>query len=63
MLPRSYTTSDNRFRIHYTISGSDAVATTSTNPDGVPDFVYEAGKAAKRAYTLLVDTLGMKAHA
>lgn len=63
VLPNSYATSDNRFRIHYTTTGADAVAASSTNPDGVPDFVYEAGRAAQRAYALLVDSLGMRAHA
>ncbi len=63
VLPKSYFTTDNRFRIHYATSGEDAVSPVSTNPDGVPDFVYEAAKAAQHAYALLVDTLGMKAHA
>lgn len=63
VLPNSYFTSDNRFRIHYATSGSDAVANVSTNPDGVPDFVYEAGQAAQRSYALLVDTLRMRPHA
>ncbi len=63
VLPRSYFTADNRFRIHYAIAGDDAVSPVSTNPAGVPDFVYEAGLAAQRAYALLVDTLGMRAHA
>lgn len=63
VLPNSYFTSDNRFRIHYATSGTDAVSPVSTNPDGVPDFVYEAGQAAQRSYALLVDTLRMKPHA
>lgn len=63
VLPQAYVTPDKRFRIHYTTSGVDAVASTSTNSEGVPDFVYEAGKAAQRAYALLVDSLGMKSHA
>ncbi len=63
VLPNSYVTRDNRFRIHYTTTGADAVAATSTNPEGVPDFVYEASLAAQRAYSLLIDSLGMKSHA
>lgn len=62
-LPKSYVTSDLRFRIHYTTTGEDAVDSTSTIVPGVPDYVYEAGTAAHRAYSLLVDTLGMKSHA
>lgn len=62
-LPQSYVTPDGRFKIHYTTIGSDAVNPSSTNTAGVPDFIYEAGLAAQRAYSLLVDELGMRPHA
>jgi len=62
-LPLSYVTPDGRFRFHYTTSGDSAVDRTSTNPAGVPDFIYEAGLAAQKAYGLLVGTLGMHPHA
>lgn len=65
VLPLSYITPDNRFEIHYTLTGPDAVNPSSTNSAGVPDFIYEAGLAAQRAYKLLVDpdSLGMRPHA
>jgi hypothetical protein len=59
-LPSNYVTADGRFKIHYTTTGANAVSSVSTNPDGVPDFVYEAGRTAQRAYALLVDSLGMR---
>ncbi len=59
-LDSSYVTPDGRFRIHYEIVGPNAVNATSTNPAGVPDFVYEAGRVAQRAHTVLVDSLGMR---
>lgn len=62
-LPQTYVTPDGRFKIHYTTVGSDAVNPASTNTAGVPDFIYEAGLAAQRAYALLVDELGMRPHA
>ena len=57
-LPELYISSDSHFMIHYTTSGYNAVATTSTNSDGVPDYVFEAAEIAEYAYHLLVDTLG-----
>lgn len=63
VLPLSYITPDRRFKIHYTVIGPDAVDPTSTNSAGVPDFVYEAGLAAQRAYHLLADSLGLRLYA
>ncbi len=45
------------FRIHYTLTGSDAVDTTEW-VDGHPRFVVETALAAEKAYALLVDSLG-----
>lgn len=59
-LPYSYRSSDGHFLIHYTLSGDDAVDATSTNPDGVPDYVFEAAQIAERSYHLLIDTLGFQ---
>jgi len=61
MLPLAYVTEEGRFKIHYSTTGADAVNPASTNPAGVPDFVYEAGRVAQRAHHLLVDSLGMRA--
>ncbi len=57
-LPLKYVTPDGRFRFHYTVTGNDAVNSTSTQVSGVPDYIYEAGLAAQRAYNLLHVQLG-----
>jgi hypothetical protein len=62
-LPFSYTTPSGRFKFHYTLTGADAVNPTSTIQPNVPDYVYEAGLAAERAYHVLVDSLGFSPHA
>lgn len=62
-LPFSYTTPSGRFKFHYTLTGPDAVNSTSTIQLNVPDYVYEAGLAAERAYHLLIDSLGFLPHA
>ncbi|MDZ7289593.1 MAG: hypothetical protein ONB44_08935 [candidate division KSB1 bacterium] len=62
-LPLSYVTPSSRFRFHYTLSGDSAVARASTITPNVPDYVYEAGLAAERAYHVLVDSLGFAPHA
>ncbi len=61
-LPLSYVSENGHFRIHYALDGPDAVDPTATNPDGVPDYVFETAKAAERAYFLLVDSLGFRPH-
>ncbi len=61
-LTDSYVSANGNFRIHYTLAGNDAVPTESTNPDGVPDFVYEAAIAAENSYDLLVNTYGFRPH-
>jgi hypothetical protein len=62
-LPLFYVTPSGRFKFHYTLTGRDAVNPTSTIAPPVPDYVYEAGLAAERAYHVLVDTLGFAPHA
>ncbi|MDQ7052557.1 MAG: FlgD immunoglobulin-like domain containing protein [candidate division KSB1 bacterium] len=61
-LAYSYVSEKGHFKIHYDTEGPHAVDPTSTNPDGVPDFVYEAARAAERSYFLLVDSLGFRPH-
>jgi len=56
-LSENYVSEQGHFKIHYTVSGADAVPLTSTNPDGVPDWVYDAARSAERVYRILVDTL------
>jgi hypothetical protein len=62
-LPLSYVTPSGRFKFHYTLTGVDAVNSTSTIKPPTPDYVYEAGLAAERAYHVLVDSLGFLPHA
>jgi len=57
-LPLSYVTPGGRFRFHYAVTGSNAVNPNSTQVLGVPDYIYEAGLAAQRAYNLLNVQLG-----
>jgi len=57
-LDENYISTAGHFRIHYTLSGDDAVADTVSNPADVPDWVYLTGQVADRVYRLLVDTLG-----
>jgi len=61
-LQHSYLTPEGLFRIHYDTTGNNAVNPFSTIQAGVPDYVFEAGLAAQRSYSLLVDTLGMRPH-
>jgi hypothetical protein len=61
VLPFSYISTQGRFKIHYTLTGYDAVDPTCTNLDGVPDYVYQAALIAERCYSLLYDTLGLDA--
>ena len=57
-LQRSYVTPGGKFRFHYDVTGINAVNPTSTQVAGVPDYIYEAGLAARRAYDLLHVQLG-----
>jgi len=59
-LPHSYLSPEGHFLIHYTLTGDDAVDPTSTNADGVPDYVFEAAQIAERSNRLLIDTLGFQ---
>jgi hypothetical protein len=62
-LPLFYVTPSGRFKFHYTLTGVDAVNSTATIKPPVPDYIYEAGLAAERAYAILVDSLGFLPHA
>ncbi len=46
------------FRIHYTLTGSDAVDATDLDGNAVPDYVDEAAESLEKAYAVIVDTLG-----
>lgn len=57
-LPFSFISSKNHFRIHYSLSGPDAVDTTDVNHNGTPDYVDACGEAFEYAYTIQVDSMG-----
>jgi len=57
-LPETYITPEGHFKIHFTTSGDDAIDNTITNDKNVPDYAYEAGLAAEKAYHLLIDVVG-----
>lgn len=57
-LDSSYISPSGKFKIHYDISGYNAVNTTDSLPDGTPRFVHEAALAADSAYSVLIYQLG-----
>ena len=49
------------FRLHYTLSGSDAVPTEDISPhNGVPDYVDLCAEAYERAYHIELELMGFK---
>ncbi len=58
ILPFSYITKDNHFRIHYTLSGSDAVDSVDLNRNGIPDYVDATAEALEYTYTIQIDSMG-----
>gem|GEM_PF-537157 len=57
-LPFSYVSSEKHFRIHFTLSGIDAVDSTDKNRNGNPDYVDETAQAFEYAYSIQVDSMG-----
>ena len=57
-LPFSIVSDRGHFRIHYVLSGPDAVDSTDTNRNGIPDYVDSCGNAFEYAYTIQVDSMG-----
>ncbi len=51
-LPETYITPEGNFKIHYTLSGADAVDSVG--------YVIEAGRAAEHAYSILIDSLNFQ---
>ncbi|MEM7349067.1 MAG: hypothetical protein AAF485_32965, partial [Chloroflexota bacterium] len=50
-----------RFRIHYTLSGDDAVAPTDDDGSGQPDYVEAVGQAMEEAWQIQIVQLGWPA--
>lgn len=57
-LPLQYSTPSGRFRIHYAVTGADAVLDTLEPTNGVPAYVLECAAALEHAWRTEVDTLG-----
>jgi len=53
-----YLTSDKRFLLHYDISGTHAIDTTSTIVPGTPDWLIVADRTLRHSWHLLIDSLG-----
>lgn len=62
-LPFSVLSPSNRFRIHYTTSGTNKVDPKDNNKNGIPDYVELAGQYFDYAHFLIVDSLGYQAPA
>ena len=60
-LPYYSESADGRFRVHYTLSGSDAVDSADLNGNAVPDYVDECLTALNRSWKLEIDTLRYQA--
>lgn len=49
------------FRIHYTLSGDDAVPSKDLNANGHPDYVEEVARALEYSWTALIEHFGWNA--
>lgn len=58
ILPNSIISKNNHFRIHYALSGPNAVDTTDINRNGIPDYVDACAESFEYAYTIQVDSMG-----
>jgi hypothetical protein len=57
VMPYYCISSKNHFRIHYTLTGADAVSPVDSDGNGVPDYIDEAAKSLEYAYHVEVDSL------
>jgi hypothetical protein len=57
-LPFSYVSNNNHFRVHYALSGPDAVDTTDLNSNGIPDYVDATAEVLEYTYTIQIDSMG-----
>ena len=60
-LPLYAESADRRFRVHFTLKGTDAVDSADLDDNGTPDYVDDCLRALDRSWKLEVDTLGYAA--
>ena len=60
VLPDSFISVTQRFKIHYTTEGKDAVAPEDLNGDFVPDRVEKIAVAFERSYAVEIELMGYK---
>jgi hypothetical protein len=60
VLPLYAISADGRFRIHYTLTGSDAVSGADADGNGVPDYIDAAANSLEYVYHIEVEELGFK---
>jgi hypothetical protein len=58
ILPLSILSPSGKFKIHYDVSGGNAVPAADLDGSGVPDFVEAVGQALDESYDLQVNELG-----
>jgi len=59
-LPFSFISAGGRFKIHYTISGADAVSSTDSNNNGIPDFVESVAEGFERSFDVEINELSYR---
>ncbi len=57
-LPSFYETPDGHFRIHYTLSGPNAISAFDADSNGIPDYVDTVAALAQYVCSVLCDSLG-----
>ncbi len=60
VLPFSHVSESGRFRVHYTLTGFDAVNGEDLDSNGVPDYVEAVAKLFEESYTSEIDDLGFR---
>ncbi|RCX14337.1 SdrD B-like protein [Anaerobacterium chartisolvens] len=60
-LDRAYTSKSGYFKIHYTLSGANAVSAADTNRSGIPDYIESVGAAFDNSRNITCETRGFKA--